>query len=113
MGSSISAGAASSSGQSRFKRITPAMTLLVLAPVVAEVLSGATRISYLFVLIPEIMVWGSGALMIREIVLRWRGGWTSMLLLGLALSVAEKFIIQQTSIAPLPWLGSTPAYGRA
>ena len=113
MGSSATAGAAASSGQSQLKRITPAMTLLVLAPVVAEVLSGATRISYLFVLIPEIMVWGCGALMIREIVLHWRGGWTSMLLLGLALSVAEEFIIQQTSIAPLPWLSSAPAYGRA
>ena len=37
---------------------------------------------------------------------------TSLLLLGLALSVAEEFVIQQTSIAPLPWLGSIPAYGR-
>jgi hypothetical protein len=89
------------------------MTLLVLAPIVAEVLSGATRISFLIVLIPEIMVWGCGALLIREIVRCWRGGWTSMLLLGLALSVAEEFIIQQTSLAPLPWLGSAPAYGRA
>jgi len=89
------------------------MTLLLLAPVVAEVLSGATRISYLVVLIPEIMVWGCGALPIREIVLRWRGSWTSVLLLGLALSVAEEFIIQQTSIAPLPWLGSRTGYGRA
>ena len=35
-----------------------------------------------------------------------------MLLLGFALSIAEEFIIQQTSIAPLPWLGDTPAYGR-
>jgi hypothetical protein len=93
--------------------MAPALTLLVLAPVVAEVLSGATRISYLFALVPEIMVWGCGALIIREIVLRWRGGWTSVLLLALALSFAEEFIIQQTSIAPLPWLASAPAYGRA
>ncbi len=95
------------------KRIAPAVTLLVLAPVVAEVLSGATRVSFLIVLIPEIMVWGCGALMIREIARRWGGGWTTMLLLGVALSVAEEFIIQQTSIAPLPWLGTGAAYGRA
>ena len=94
------------------RRIAPALTLAILAPVVAEVLSGATRISFLFALLPEIMVWGCGALIIREIVLRWRGGWISMLLLGLALSVAEEFIIQQTSIAPLPWLGAGLAYGR-
>src|SRR6185437_5401020 len=80
-------------------------TLLVLAPVIAEVLSGATRLSILFVLIPEVMVWGGGALLARELVRRWRAGATSLLCLGLALSVAEEFIIQQTSIAPLPFLG--------
>lgn len=103
---------AESPGRPWHKRVAPAITLMVLAPVVAEVLSGATRVSFLIVLIPEIMVWGCGALLIREIVHRWRGGWTSILLLGMALAVAEEFIIQQTSIAPLPWL-SGQAYGRA
>ena len=93
--------------------IAPAVALLVLAPLVGEVMSGATRVSYIVVFIPEVMVWGCGALIIREIVQRWGGGWTSMLLLGLALSVAEEFIIQQTSIAPLPWVSSTQSYGRA
>ncbi len=95
------------------RKIAPALALLVLAPLVGEVMSGATRVSYIVVFIPEVMVWGCGALMVREIVQRWRGGWTSMLMLGLALSVAEEFIIQQTSIAPLPWLPSTQSYGRA
>jgi hypothetical protein len=90
----------------------PVVTLLLLAPLIGEVLSGATRLSFLFVLVPEVMVWGCGALIIREVVRHWRGGGTSLLLLGLALSVAEEFVIQQTSIAPLPWLGSIPAYGR-
>jgi hypothetical protein len=98
---------------SRGKRLAAAITLMVLAPVIAEVMSGATRVSFIVVLIPEIMVWGGGALMIRELVLRWRAGWTSMLILGLALSVAEEFIIQQTSIAPLPWLTAGQGYGRA
>ncbi len=92
--------------------IAPALTLIFLAPMIAEVLSGATHLSYIFVLIPEMMVWGCGALIIREVVRRWNAGGTSMLLLGLALSVAEEFIIQQTSVAPLPWLGSTAVYGR-
>jgi hypothetical protein len=42
----------------RFRRAI--WTLLVLSPFIAEVLSGATRVSVLFVLIPEIMVWGVG-----------------------------------------------------
>jgi len=87
-------------------------TLLILAPVISEVLSGSTRLSILFVLIPEVMVWGGGALLCRELVRRWRAGATSLLLLGLALSVAEEFIIQQTSIAPLPFPGANAAYGR-
>ena len=87
-------------------------TLLFLAPFIAEVLSGSTRLSIMFVLIPEMMVWGGGALMARELVRRWRAGVTSLLCLGLALSIAEEFIIQQTSIAPLPFPGVHGDYGR-
>ena len=90
----------------------PIWTLLLLAPFIAEVLSGSTRTSILFVFIPEVMVWGVGALLSRELVRRWRAGGVSLLLLGLALSIAEEFIIQQTSLAPLPFPGSHPTYGR-
>lgn len=90
----------------------PIWTLLLLAPFIAEVLSGSTRLSFLFVFIPEVMVWGAGALLAREAACRWRAGGPSLLCLGLALSVAEEFIIQQTSIAPLPFLGVNAVYGR-
>lgn len=92
--------------------LAPVATLLVLSPVIGEVLSGATRLSFIFVLVSEIMVWGCGALLIREAVRRWKGGWTSVLLLGLGLAIAEEFIIQQTSIAPLPFLPAPAAYWR-
>ena len=81
-------------------------------PFIGEVLSGSTRTSILFVYIPEIMVWGVGALFCRELVRRWRAGSVSLLLLGMALSLAEEFIIQQTSLAPLPFPGAHPDYGR-
>lgn len=87
-------------------------SLLLLAPFIGEVLSGSTRTSILFVFIPEMMVWGVGALLCRELVRRWRAGGVSLLLLGLALSIAEEFIIQQTSLAPLPFPGSHADYGR-
>ena len=90
----------------------PIWTLLLLSPFIAEVLSGSTRTSILFVYVPEIMVWGVGALFCRELVRRWRAGGVSLLLLGMALSIAEEFIIQQTSLAPLPFPGSHPDYGR-
>jgi hypothetical protein len=91
-------------------RAAPAMTLAVLAPVLAEVLSGSTRLSFIFVLIPEIMVWGVGALIVRDLVRRWKAGSTSLVLLALALAVAEEWVIQQTSLAPLPWVARQ--YGR-
>lgn len=90
----------------------PALTLVFLAPFIAEVLSGATKVSILFAFVPEMMVWGCGALLIRETVRRWRGGWPSLLLLGLCLSIAEEWIIQQTSLAPLPFSGALAHYGR-
>ncbi|MFZ0968767.1 MAG: hypothetical protein WAN13_10875 [Candidatus Acidiferrales bacterium] len=97
---------------SAWGRVAPPVALILLAPLIGEVLSGATRMSFIFALVPEIMVWGCGALIIRETVRRWGGGWTSILLLGLALSVAEEFVIQQTSLAPLPWAAESPGYGR-
>lgn len=87
-------------------------TLLLLAPIISEVLSGSTRLSFLFALLPEILCWGCGALLARELVRRWRAGATSLFLLGLALSIAEEFVIQQTSLAPLPFPGANAAYGR-
>lgn len=89
-----------------------AITLAVLAPFIAEVLMGSTRLSFIFVLIPEIMVWGVGAVMAREAARRWRAGWISLMVLGIALGVAEECVIQQTSLAPLVGLDPAHAYGR-
>src|ERR1700757_3419314 len=90
----------------------PALTLIFLAPFIAEGLSGATRVSFLFAFVPELMMWGCGALVIRELAKRWDGGWTSVLLLGLGLAVFEECVVQQTSLAPLPWPAISADYGR-
>jgi hypothetical protein len=87
--------------RSWFNRVAPALTLAFLAPMFAEVLPGATRFSSIFVFPIEMAVWGGGAVMARALV-RSRGlGWWSLLFLGLALSLAEEFLIQQTSVAPM------------
>jgi len=93
--------------------LLPALTLIFFSPFIAEVLSGATRLSFNFALVPEMMVWGCGVLLAREFVRSRNLAWINLLLLGIALSLAEEIIIQQTSIAPLPWLGSAKIYGRA
>ena len=98
----------------RRRPTTPAVTLILLAPLVGEVLNGATRLSYIFAFVPQIMVWGCGVLLIREAVHRWKGGWPSTILLGLALSVIAEVLVLQTSVAPLPWLqmASIPVHDR-
>jgi hypothetical protein len=83
------------------KGLGPAITLMILAPLLTEVLPGATRFSSIFVFPIEICVWGGGALMVRYAVRRWKLGWLNMLWLAFALTLAEECIIQQTSLAPL------------
>jgi len=82
-------------------RAGPAWTLVLLAPLIAEVLPGATRISSLFVFPIEMAIWGGGALLIRAAVRHWNLGWLNMLLMACALSIAVEFLVQQTSIAPM------------
>lgn len=95
------------------KSFVPAIVLMVFAPLIAEVLPGATRFSSIFVFPVEMCVWGGGALLIRYAVRRWELGWVNMLLLALALSVAEEFLIQQTSVAPMVIKIKGVTYARA
>jgi hypothetical protein len=73
---------------SSWSKAVPGLSLMILAPLLAEILSGATRFSAIFVLPIEICVWGGGALFIRYAIRRWGLGWRNMLLLALALAVA-------------------------
>ena len=87
--------------QATKKNIAPAITLLFLSPLIIEILPGATRFSSIFVFPIEMVVWGGGALLIRYVVRKSKAAWINMLLLALALSLAEEFLIQQTSVAPM------------
>lgn len=95
------------------RRIGPVLALLLLSPIISELLSGSVRLSTIFVLIPATGVWGCAALLIREVVRRRRGTYGTMLLLGLALAIAEECIIQQTSLAPLIGIDPAKVYSRA
>jgi hypothetical protein len=96
-----------------WSRAAPGLALMILAPLLAEVLPGATRLSSIFVLPVEICVWGGGALLIRHAVRRRQLGWRNLLLLALALAVAEECLIQQTSLAPLVVQIKGQGYARA
>jgi hypothetical protein len=83
---------------SRRQRIARILTLVVLSPIIAEVLFGATHISMLYLLIPQICIYGGAALMIHTLT-RHRG-WSAILILGIAYAIAEECIILQTSVSP-------------
>jgi hypothetical protein len=91
----------------------PAITLMLMAPLLTEILPGATRFSSIFVLPIEMCVWGTCALFVRETLHRRKLGWMSMVLMGLAVAVAEECLIQQTSLAPLVIRLKGQTYARA
>lgn len=74
----------------RWVRLAPAVTLVVLSPLLAEVLLGATPLSNLGALLPELGAYGCGALLIRDLVRRRGLGWTSIVILGLAFGLIEE-----------------------
>jgi hypothetical protein len=99
--------------KSWFYRALPGLTLMLLAPLIAEILPGATRTSSAFVYPIEVLIWGGGAVMARYLVRRFRLGWLNLLLLAMALAVAEECLIQQTSFAPLAIKLKGVEYARA
>jgi len=88
-----------------FSRIAPALLMMVLPPVFTEWLLGGTRLSAIIgfppIIFMEIVVWGGGALMLRALARKLGLGWGSLILFGLIIAMAEEFVIQQTSFAPL------------
>jgi len=94
-------------------RIAPALTLMFMAPLIAEVLPGATRFSAIFVFPIEMLVWGGGAVMIRELVRRNGLGAYNMIAMALCLAIAEEWLIQQTSVAPVVIQLKGVVYARA
>jgi hypothetical protein len=96
------------------RQVAPALTLLVLSPVIVELLFGSTHLTIIAALIPEIGFYGGAALIVRYIVRRQHRGWGSILLLGLAFAIFEEVLVVQTSVSPALFVGSSSPeiYGR-
>jgi len=80
--------------------LAPALVLVVFAPVLAEVLFGATPITNPGALLPDVAVYGCGALLIRELVRRRGLGWISILMLGVAFGIVEEGLALQSLFNP-------------
>lgn len=81
------------------KRISPATALLFLGPICGELISGhQTLFEFInplaFVLTS--LPYGFGAIICRELMIRWGKHWPSLILLGLAYGVYEEFIVARS-----------------
>jgi len=83
-----------------FTKTGPILVLFILSPVIAELLSGSTPISRGGQLIFESIFYGSAALLIREFVRRYKLGWLSTILLGLAFGIIEECLLLQSAFNP-------------
>ena len=86
----------------------PGIFLALVSPTIAELLSGSTPITVLFVsplffLIDFsglVLLYGGGALLVREAEVRWKKGWASVLLLGAAYGIVEEGLAVHTFFQP-------------
>src|SRR4051794_33631901 len=83
-----------------FRRISPAILLFFLAPLIAEFLLGDLTIGQLPALFALAPLYGGGAILIRELVRRTGRTWPTFLLLALAYALMEEALLTQSLFNP-------------
>jgi len=97
--------------KNKLSNIWPVIVLYILSPVIAELLFGSTPASRSGQLIFESFFYGSGALLIRDIARRYKLGWTSVIVFGIAFGVIEECLLLQSAFNP-HFLGNDLSFGR-
>jgi len=98
------------------KTLSPAFVLFFLAPVIPELLTGSTPLAnflnpFGFTLL--VGLYGSGAVVARELTYRWEKGWPTLLSLGAAYGIIEEGLMVRSFFSPnWPDLGVLAQYGR-
>jgi len=82
------------------RRYPPVLVLFFMAPLLAEVLLGATPLSRLGGLVVVAPFYGGGAILIRELVRRRGLGWGRIALLGAAYAIVEEGLALQSMFNP-------------
>lgn len=77
-----------------------ALLLAVITPLIAELTLGNPPLSQIWLMLLWIPIYGAGTVLIRELVRRRRGGWPSVLLLGLAYGIVEEGLVLQALSSP-------------
>jgi len=97
-------------------KVSPALILFFLAPAIAELLSGSAPPSEFFNPVGFLLLaslYGSGALIVRELKIRWNKGYVSLFILGAAYGILEEGLMVKSFFDP-NWmdLGILGSYGR-
>lgn len=100
----------------RKPKLSPAFVLFVLSPAVGELLSGSSPPLEFFnpiVFLLLVSLYGSGAVLMRELKARWKKDFKALLLLGAAYGVLEEGLMVKSFFDP-GWvdLGILGVYGR-
>jgi hypothetical protein len=105
-----------SHGENIMKKYAPVIVLFFLSPIIGELLSGsAPPVEFFnpFGLIFLPALYGSGAILAREITMGWGKRWPTILILGLAYGIiAEGLMIKSFFDPAWPDLGLLGVYGR-
>ncbi|MFC1879003.1 hypothetical protein ACFLZW_03735 [Chloroflexota bacterium] len=89
--------------ETRSKGLWPALTLFFLSPAIGELLSGSAPPAEFFNpfgLLLLSCLYGSGALLIRELRHRWNKGWPTVLALGAAYGIIEEGLMVKSFFDP-------------
>jgi hypothetical protein len=98
------------------------LTLMILSPLVAEYLLGSMAVSMLPILPVMMLMYGTGAVLVRDIVRRAGKGWPSLILLATAYGFIEEGLVTQSLFNPnylhlrlldfgfIPAIGSSPVW---
>ena len=92
------------------RRVSPAWFLFFFAPLTAEYVSGSSPYLNPFVLLANLVLYGVGTNLIRELRVRWKKGWLTVFILAAAYMVAEEGLMLNTLFDPTKnatgrWLG--------
>jgi hypothetical protein len=90
--------------------LTPATILFFLSPAIGELLSSSSPPAEFFnpfILLLQAALYGSGALLVRELAHRWGKGWSTVILLGAAYGIVEEGLAVKSFFDP-SWVDLGP-----
>jgi len=94
---------------------SPVLFVFLLAPLLGELLSSSMPIpEFLVGWLPVAVLYGCGALLVREAAIRWNAGWLGIILLGMTYGIYEEGLVVRSFFDP-EWqdLGALGEYGRS